>query len=261
MPIVAGLHYELHGPADGPPLILSAGLGGSGGYWAPNLPALAERHRVILYDHRGTGQSDRSPLGAYPVAAWARDILLLMDTLEIERASIVGHAAGALVGLALANWLPSRVDRLVLVNGWAKADPATLRCFDARLHILSAGGPRAYLEAQPIFLFPAPWISANGARLAAETETHLAHFQGEDTLRNRITAISAFDATSWIDAHATPTLAIAARDDVLVPYTASEALAAANPRISLALMDWGGHACNVTYPERFNRLVLDFLGE
>lgn len=54
----AGLYYEEHG--SGPPLILSAGLGGSGNYWLPNLPALAERYRVILYDHRGTGRSDRA---------------------------------------------------------------------------------------------------------------------------------------------------------------------------------------------------------
>ena len=60
MPELAGLFYEEHGPPDGPPLLLSPGLGGSGAYWAPNLAALAERHREILYDHRGTGRSDRA---------------------------------------------------------------------------------------------------------------------------------------------------------------------------------------------------------
>ncbi len=60
MPHAAGLYYEMHGPEDGAPLILSPGLGGSADYWAPNLAAFAEAHRVILYDHRGTGRSERA---------------------------------------------------------------------------------------------------------------------------------------------------------------------------------------------------------
>ncbi len=63
MPETAGLYYEEHGRADGVPLILSAGLGGSGNYWLPNLDALARYHRVVLYDHRGTGRSDQPGSG------------------------------------------------------------------------------------------------------------------------------------------------------------------------------------------------------
>ena len=60
MPIAAGLWYEWHGPEAGEVLILSPGLGGSATYWQPNLAAFAERYRVLLYDHRGTGRSDRA---------------------------------------------------------------------------------------------------------------------------------------------------------------------------------------------------------
>src|SRR5205085_965108 len=98
---IAGLYYEEHGPADGPPVILSSGLGGSGAYWTPNLPALAERHRVILYDHRGTGNSDRALPPALDVEDMAEDVLALMDGLGIGRASLVGHAAGGVMGLSL----------------------------------------------------------------------------------------------------------------------------------------------------------------
>ncbi|MEO5493313.1 MAG: pyrimidine utilization protein D [Sphingomonas sp.] len=254
---VSGLYYEAHG--SGPPLILSAGLGGSGGYWMPNVPALAETNRVILYDHRGTGKSDPVLPESVSIDDMALDVLSLMNGLGIERADLTGHALGGIIGLALARLAPDRLGKLVVVNGWAKTDAVTLRCFDARLHLLKSGGAKAYLEAQPIFLFPAPWISENGDRLARETEAHLAHFQGAQTLKKRIAAIAAFDASDWIGSLTTPTLALATRDDMLAPYTASERLAVANDNISLALMDWGGHACNVTDPDTFNRIVLEFL--
>ena len=257
MPLVGGLYYEEHG--SGPPLILSAGLGGSGGYWAPNLDALAAHHRVILYDHRGTGRSDPALPASVTIDDMARDVIALLDGMEIGRADLVGHALGGIIGLALARIAPERLGKLVVVNGWAKTDPFTLRCFDARLRILNDGGAQAYLEAQPIFLFPATWISENGERLEREAAGHLAHFQGEETLKKRIAAIAAFDASSWIGSLTTPALALASRDDMLAPWTASERLAAANDNITLSLMKWGGHACNVTDPDTFNRVVLDFL--
>ena len=78
MPQIEGLHYETHG--SGPPLILSPGLGGSGKYWLPNLAALSANHRVILYDHRGTGRSDRTLPDAVTVEQMGQDILALIGT-------------------------------------------------------------------------------------------------------------------------------------------------------------------------------------
>jgi len=257
MPHAGGLYYEEHG--SGPPLILSAGLGGSGGYWAPNIPALAEHYRVILYDHRGTAKSDRAIPNPTSIDDMARDVIALMDAIGLDRADLMGHALGGIIGLALARIAPERLGKLVVVTGWAKTDPVTLRCFDARLRILDAGGPAAYVAAQPIFLFPASWIAEHGDRLDREAAGHVAHFQPEATLRARIAAIAAFDATPWIGELTTPTLALGARDDVLAPYTASEGLAAANDNFVLSMMEWGGHACNVTDPQTFNRIVIDFL--
>lgn len=257
--MIDGLHFEEHGPADAPPLILSAGLGGSGSYWAPNLAALAQGHRVILYDHRGTGRSDRALPRNVTVEHMADDVLALMDGLGIDRAHLVGHAAGAAIGLTLAVRNPERLQSLVAVNGWSRLDPHFARCFEARLALLRDSGVRAYLRAQPLFLFPAPWISEHNDQLDRELEDHLVHFQGAETLESRIAALQAFYVDDRLGEIDTPVLALAAKDDMLVPWTCSPAYADRLSNGSVALMDWGGHACNVTDPATFNHITLEFL--
>jgi aminoacrylate hydrolase len=259
MPHAAGLWYEWHGPEDGEMLIMSPGLGGAGGYWQPNLPALSETYRVLLYDHRGTGRSDRALPTGLQVEDMAEDVIALMDGLGLERIHFVGHAAGGLIGLTLALRTPERLASLVVVNGWTRLDPHFARCFEARLALLRDTGPRAYLRAQPIFIFPATWSSEHRNALDAELEEQLAHFQGSENLEKRVAALQAFYLDDRLGEIATPILAVAAKDDVLVPWTCTPAYAGRIASASTRLMDWGGHACNVTDPDTFNRIVLEFL--
>jgi len=257
--MIAGLYCEERGPADAPPVILSPGLGGSAAYWAPNIEALASDHRIILYDHRGTGRSERALAFNVTVEDMADDVLALMDGLGLARATLVGHAAGGAIGLALALRAPERLEVLVVVNGWSKADPHFLRCFETRLALLRDSGVRAFLRAQPIFLYPARWISENADRLADEEARQLDHFQGAPNIEARIAALAAFDVDDRLAEIRTPTLLIAAQDDMLVPASCSERLAHTLPDASLAAMT-GGHACNVTEAERFNHILRDWLG-
>jgi aminoacrylate hydrolase len=257
--VIGGLYFEEHGPADAPAVILSPGLGGSAAYWRPNLASLVERYRVILYDHRGTGRSDRALPRDLTVDHMAADLLALMDGLGLNRAHVVGHAAGALIGLALAVQAPRRLASLVAVNGWSRLDSHTARCFEARLALLRDSGVRAYLRAQPLFLFPATWISEHRDELDRELDQQLAQFPGIATMEARIAALQSFYLDDQLDLVRAPLLALAAKDDMLVPYTASLALAEGVERASVELMDWGGHACNVTDARNFNRILRDWL--
>jgi len=254
MPDIGGLFYEEHGPADAPPLILSAGLGGSAAYWAPNLDALADGHRVIAYDHRGTGRSERALPADLSVGAMADDLMALMDGLGFERATLIGHALGGAIGLAIALDAPERLDRLVVINGFSRADPHFRRCMETRLALLHGCGVEAFVRAQPLFLYPARWISDNFERLEAEEAGLIEHFQGIANVEARIGALLAFDIDDRLGEIATPTLMIAAEDDMLVPDSCSDRLAEALPNSGLQLM-LGGHACNVAEPVMFGKVL------
>lgn len=254
----AGLHYQFHGPEDAPTLILSSGLGGAGAYWAPNLAALSAKYRVLTYDQRGTGRSDRALPEITSIEAMAQDVTALMDALGIERAHFIGHALGGMIGIEAALG-SGRIDRLVVVNGWRTLSPHTRRCFEARLAILRGAGVEAFLRAQPLFLFPPDWIAAHDAELEAEFAHHLAGFPGPETMEKRIAAVRAYAPGPERLAQLRDVMVIATRDDFLVPHAASLDLAEPIPGAQVATFEWGGHACNVTDPAGFDRLVLKFL--
>jgi aminoacrylate hydrolase len=256
---LCGLYHEEHGPPTGEPVILSAGLGGSGAYWAPNLSALASNHRLVLYDHRGTGRSSRCLPDKVSVEDMADDMLMLMDELHLERAHIIGHAAGGMAALALALKAPERVGGIVIANGWISPDPHFLRCFEARLNLLRHAGAEAFLRAQPIFLFPAPWISQHHGELDHELDHQMAAFPGRETMEKRIAALAGYDIAERIGEITHPILAYAARDDMLVPFTCTTEGLKKAPNCEVELAPWGGHACNLTDPLRFTGAVRDFL--
>ena len=244
---------------DAPTVLLSSGLGGTAGYWTPQLGALKAQYRVITYDQAGTGRNKAELPADHSIASMADEALAVLDASATDKAHFVGHALGGLVGLDMAIRHSERMHSLAVVNGWAAAHAHTNRCFEMRLALLKHEGPQAYVRAQPIFLYPADWLARNAERMAAEESHGLAGFQGEQNLRARIAALLAFDARRDLAMLSLPTLAVAARDDILVPSSMSEELARTIPGARLHMAAWGGHAINVTESQPFNLAPLDFL--
>lgn len=257
------MHYEIHGRADpdAPTVLLSSGLGGAAHYWTPQIPALAEDFRVIAYDQNGTGRSPGALPQDYTIADMAKELATLLDDLGVQKTHVIGHALGGLIGLQLAMDRPEMVDRLVLVNAWAKTHSHTLRCFAARKSLLLNTGVAAYVQAQPLFLYPATWLADRQDWLAEQDAIGIVHFPPIETALKRVDAIERFDLTAQIPAINASTLVFATRDDVLVPCTCSIALADQLPQARLELRERGGHACNVTDPEAFNAVIRSFLRE
>ena len=223
-----------------PVVVLSAGLGGGGGYWLAQRAALEEQYQLVSYDHNGTGEN-AGPLPAdYSLATMAGELFSALQAAGIARFALVGHA-------------------LALVNGWRSLSPHTRRCFQVRERLLHAGGAQAWVEAQPLFLYPAEWMAARLPRLEAEDALAISHFQGKENLLKRLQALKQADFSRRAAAIACPTLIISAADDLLVPASCSRVLQTAIPGSQLVEMPWGGHACNVTDADTFNTILRDGL--
>jgi len=255
------MYHEIHGlqQADAPTLVLSSGLGGSSRFWDSDLAALTPHFRVVVYDQAGTGRSPATLPEGYTIRHMAEDVAALLERLGIERCHWLGHALGGLVGLELALLRPQLLQSQVLINAWSSPNPHSARCFSIRRRLLLDSGPQAYVQAQALFLYPADWIAANSARLASDEAHALAHFPSTDTLLKRIHALETFDIEAHLAQITVPTLLIANRDDMLVPWQRSQHLADHLPQAELALLEYGGHASSISDPLPFHRVLLDYL--
>ena len=109
----ATLHVRVGGK--GPAVVLLHGYGETGDMWAPLSADLARDHSVVVPDLRGMGYSSR-PAGGYDKKTQGRDIAGLLDALKIEKADLVTHDIGNMVGYALAAQYPDRITRFVIMD-------------------------------------------------------------------------------------------------------------------------------------------------
>ncbi|MCI0477635.1 MAG: alpha/beta hydrolase, partial [Anaerolineales bacterium] len=105
------IYYEITGA--GEPLVLIAGLGYGSWMWHKMIPGLAQHFRVIAFDNRGTGQSDK-PAGPYTAQLLADDTAGLLNALGIARAAVLGHSMGGFIAQAFALSYPAMVGKLIL---------------------------------------------------------------------------------------------------------------------------------------------------
>jgi pimeloyl-ACP methyl ester carboxylesterase len=99
----------------GPAVVLLHGYGETGDMWSPLAAKLAANHTVIVPDLRGMGLSAR-PSGGYDKKTQGHDVAGVLDELKIEKADLVTHDIGNMVGYAFAAEYPARVGRFVLID-------------------------------------------------------------------------------------------------------------------------------------------------
>ena len=121
-------HVALAGPADAPPILLVHGWPQNWWAWRRIIPALARGHRVIAPDLRGHGWTEAPPSG-YDKAQLAADLIAVLDALEIERTTWVGHDWGGWTGFLAALRAPERIERMLALcipHPWVSPHPGQL---------------------------------------------------------------------------------------------------------------------------------------
>lgn len=245
-----GIYYETHG--QGVPLVLSEGFVGSTASWAPQVPVLSQRCRLILYDLRGQGQSDApaDPV-AYSVNQAVEDLYRLLRQLGVERAVVGGLSLGGYLSLHFYDQHPEMVLGLIIIDSgpgyrneerrrqWAQ------EC-EERAVLIERGGMHAFAHSA----FAADDYYTPHVRLL-----HLNPVGIANVSRRIMAHAAAVDILPRIDV---PTLLICGEHDR--PFlAATDYMAEKIAGATKVIIPDACHASNLDQPEAFNRAVLDFL--
>jgi 3-oxoadipate enol-lactonase len=250
------LAYRLDGDDTKPMLVLSNSIATTLHMWDGQIHLLTEHFRVLRYDARGHGESD-APVGAYSMDRLGRDVIELLDALNIERAHFLGLSLGGLVGQWLGIHAPDRIDQLILSNTSAHLGPVTE--FDARIAALRTSPDMAAVaEAFLANWFPARMLEAKHPAIEPFRDMLLSTVpQG---LAGSYAAVRDNDMRRTIELINRPTLVIAGKDDTVTLVSHGEHIATTVPGARLVILP-SVHLPNVEHPEMYVRTVLDFLLE
>lgn len=241
------IHYEVHG--DGVPLILTHGYSSTSAMWQGQIEALARRHKLVLWDMRGHGQSDYpADPAAYSEALTVADIAALLDAVNARQAIVGGLSLGGYMSLAFYRSHPERVRALLIIDtgpGFKKDD--------AR----AAWNKRALENADRFDregLAVLKTLSAERASVVHRDASGLAHAaRGMLTQRDA----SVIDTLPRITV---PSLVVVGADDT--PFlAASDYMAAKIPGARKVVIPSAGHAANIDQPQLFNEAVGAFLDD
>jgi 3-oxoadipate enol-lactonase len=248
------LFSETTGPEAAPVLLMGSSLGTSMDMWDSQL-ALAERLRIVRFDHRGHGRSP-VPRGPYEIADLGRDVIELMDALEIERASYCGLSIGGMVGIWLGANAPERIERLVLVCTSAHLPPA--EGWAERAAKVRAAGTVGVVADAVVARWLTPAYAEEHPELVAELRAMLVATDPEG-YASACGAIERMDLRDQLGRIAAPTLVISGSGDEATPPEHQELIAASIPGGRLETVDPAAHLAAVERPARVNELIANHL--
>jgi pimeloyl-ACP methyl ester carboxylesterase len=255
------LNYEISGEGD--PLLLIMGTSGSIPLWGELLPRLADQYRVIAFDNRGLGGSERGQ-GEITVAGMAEDASALLEALDIPRAHAMGWSLGSAIVQELALAHPEQVASAIMYATWGRCDgfqrsvlaalrlPYAVRDMDAALATAGIAFSPQLLDHPDFAKMLEPMLPAfpqNEEQMQVTTEqwdADLAH----DTL-DRLGQITA------------PTLVVVGEQDLLTPHWQAKAVADAIPgaRYEFVTGPGSSHGLHIERPDDLVRLVTGFLDD
>ncbi|HEY0559640.1 MAG: pcaD [Mycobacterium sp.] len=248
------VHAVLDGPPDAPVVVLAGSLGSTLEMWEPQVPALAERFRVVRFDTRGHGRSPVPP-GPYTIDDLVDDLVALLDRLWIDRASVVGLSLGGMTALRLAAREPARVDRLAILCSSALLDPdGTYR---DRAAIVREQGT-APIAPGVVARWLTPGRRAADPACTARLEDMVAATPAEGYAAC-CEALAAMDLRADLPRITAPTLAIAGACDPATPPEHLRAIAAGVREGQLLVLPQAAHLANVEQPAAVTAALLTHL--
>jgi pimeloyl-ACP methyl ester carboxylesterase len=247
------INYNVEGTGD--PLVMIMGLTAARSGWMSQIPAFRKHFRLITFDNRGAGKSDKPP-GPYTTKMMADDVLKLMDYLGIEKAHIIGASMGGMIAQELAINYPERVLKLVLACTYAR--PASPEDITPEQAALAGLTDRQMSVAMVGLAFNKPLYRIVFS-LLDRIQTRFISASNAAGIAGQRMACATHDTLDRLPVITAPTMVIVGTKDRIISPSASEVLAGRIPNVKLVKVKGGSHSFSLEMKKTFNQFVLDFL--
>jgi pimeloyl-ACP methyl ester carboxylesterase len=254
------IYYEIHGT--GEPLVLIFGYAGHSGLWFRQIPVLSQKYRVIVFDNRGAGRSDKPDM-PYTTAMMAEDTAGLLDAIGIDAAHVFGISMGGMIAQHFALNYPQRVISLILgctfCGGFHSILPKPeifTAFFDFERFKRS---PEEFTRQLMLSCFSQEFIDKNHDVVDETVAKCLKYPMPLHGVVRQGEAIMSHDTHELLPSIKSPTLVIAGDDDRAMPFENCRILVSRIPKSESATVNGAGHLFFIENPQESNRVVLDFL--
>jgi 3-oxoadipate enol-lactonase len=254
----ARIHYEAFGRRGSPAVLMIQGLGADKHGWDMQRFSLARQYRVIAFDNRGAGRSDK-PFGVYSIEQMADDAIAVLDHAGVAAAHVVGASMGGAISQVMAIRHPARVLSLTLACTACRNQPWRKELLERWMETALERGmgvmtaeaarwvmaPRSFRRLVPAFGWLGPLAMGRPAHaFAAQVRAILA---ADNELAEELHTIDV------------PTLVIVGNQDILTPRGDSEEIADRIRGAELVVISGAAHGFMVEHASTFNKILKEFL--
>jgi len=252
------MYCVIHGSGD--PLILIMGLRRNVEWWYCQIPSLSKHFRVIAFDNRGAGRSDK-PETDYSIRLFADDTAGLMEALNVENAHVLGISMGGYIAQELAINYPEKVRNLILGCTSCGGERAVLMSQERIEKFTANKGltPEEILRKDMDIYFSDKFVQDHPEKIREFIEISLRYYQPAHAFERQFAACLKHDTAGRLSDISPPTWIVAGDDDVLVPSENSRILKVLMPWAKLQFLPACRHAFFIEDADLFNREVIAFL--
>lgn len=240
------------------PLIFIHGFPFDKSSWEPQMTALKKTQRVIAYDIRGFGSSSAGT-EKVSISLFADDLVRFMEALEIEKAIVCGSSMGGYILLNAVQRYTNRFEALILTDTQCIADKEEVR-EKRRITIadIEANGLKSFTEGFLENIFTQKSLDTDTDLVQSVRNTILS--TPPETVTNTLAALADRSETcSMLKEISVPTRIICGREDKVTPLLQSEVMRSEIAGATLHVIEHAGHVANLEKPNKFNKILLDFV--
>lgn len=255
---VRGVEIAYDDRGSGPSVVLLHGYPFSRLMWREQVEELKQTHRVVIPDLRGHGESAVTPAPA-TMQDMALDVAVIMENLNISRATVAGLSMGGYVALAFYRLFPLRVRSLVLADTRPQADTDEGKQNRA---VQAEKALQEGMEGIADALLPkllAPETVAKRPDIVKRVREMMVKTEPEGAAAALHGMAQRQDQTAFLSRIISPTLIIVGREDSLAPLADAEMMHREIGGSRLVIIEGAAHIPNIERPEEFNRAFVKFL--